>query len=177
MAVAPRTYAKAFFDAAKDKGRLDAVREALGDFVAALHDVPELGALLRNPQLDPATKAEALGEILAGSDELVLNFLRVVAVRGRGGEIEDIAREFEFFYAAEMQLLNVELTTAYDLSDEDAREIVAQIEKASGRTVEATRSVDRSLIGGIVLTAGSLRVDSSVRGRLTRLRQELATRS
>jgi F-type H+-transporting ATPase subunit delta len=76
-----------------------------------------------------------------------------------------------------MKVLNVELTTAYELSDTDAQEIVDQIEKASGRAVEATRRVDRNLIGGIVLTAGSLRVDSSVRGRLNRLRHELATRS
>jgi F-type H+-transporting ATPase subunit delta len=177
VAVVSRTYAQALFEAANETSRLDEVREDLGDFVASLRDVPELGAMLRNPQLDPATKAEALGEILAGSEELVRNFLRVVALRGRGAEIEEIAREFEALYAAEQQVLNVDLTTAFELSDKEAREIVSQIEKASGRTVEATRRVDAGLIGGIVLRAGSLRVDSSVRGRLNRLRQELATRS
>lgn len=177
MAVASRTYAKALFEAAKDKERLDEVREDLTDFVAMLHDVPELGALLRNPQLDPTMKAEALAEILAGSQELLRNFLRLIAEKGRGSEIEEIAQEFEVLYAADRGLLNVELTTAYDLSDEEAREIMAQIEKASGRTVEASRSVDPHLIGGLVVRAGSLRVDSSIRGRLNRLRQELATRS
>ena len=49
------------------------------------------------------------------------------------------------------------------------------IEKASGRKVQATRSVDPELIGGIVLQAGSMRLDASVRGRLDRLRQELVT--
>ena len=105
------------------------------------------------------------------------NFLRVVALRGRGADIDDIAREFMALYAAEKKILNVELTTAYELSDSEAQEIVDKIETASGRTVEARRSVDDELIGGLVLTAGSLRVDSSVRGRLNRLRQELATRS
>ena len=56
-------------------------------------------------------------------------------------------------------------------------EVVGQIEQASGRTVEATRNVDPSLIGGMILQAGSLRVDASVRGRLERLRRELATTS
>jgi F-type H+-transporting ATPase subunit delta len=177
MAVVARTYAQALFDAAKDAGRLDAVREELVDFVSMLRQVPGLGAMLRNPQLDPITKAETLAEILGASEELVRNFLRVVALRDRGGDIDDIAREFEALYAAEKKILNVELTTAYDLSDKEAQEILDQIEKASGRSVEARRSVDRNLIGGLVLTAGSLRVDSSVRGRLNRLRQELATRS
>jgi F-type H+-transporting ATPase subunit delta len=175
MAVVSRTYAQALFDLAKEQGRLDVVREELTDFVATLHEVPELDALLRNPQLDPATKSDVLDEVLADSDQLVRNFLRVVAARGRGGQIEEIVREFDALYSAEEQVLNVELATAYELSDEDAREIISQIEKASGRTVEARRSVEPDLIGGIVLKAGSLRVDSSVRGRLNRLRRELAT--
>ena len=177
MAVVSRTYAQALFDAAENAGRLDEVREELDDFVAMLREVPELGGMLRNPQLDAATKADTLAEILGASEELIRNFLRVVALRGRGGDIDDIAREFDALYAAEKKVLNVELTTAHELSDKEAQEILDQIEKASGRSVEATRSVDGNLIGGLVLTAGSLRVDSSVRGRLNRLRQELATRS
>jgi F-type H+-transporting ATPase subunit delta len=177
VSVAHRTYARALFQAAKEKGRLAKVREELGDFTAAINEVPELDALLRNPQLDPATKSEVLDKLTTDSDELVRNFLRVIAARGRGGQIEEIAREFDALYAVEERVLNVELTTAYDLSDDDAREIVSQIEKASGRTVEARRSVEPDLIGGIVLKAGSLRVDSSVRGRLNRLRRQLATRS
>ena len=70
----------------------------------------------------------------------------------------------------------VELTTAFELSDDEAASIVAKIEQASGRTVEATRKVDPELVGGMILQAGSLRVDASVRGRLERLRHELVTR-
>jgi ATP synthase F1 delta subunit len=177
VAVVARTYARALFASAKEQDRLDEVRQELDDFVTALREVPELGALLRNPQLDSRTKAEALDRVLADADEVVRNFLRLVTEKGRGPQIEEIAREFDALYDAEQQILSVELTTAYELSDEDARGIVQQIEGASGRTVEATRSVDPNLIGGIVLKAGSLRVDSSVRGRLTRLRRELAARS
>jgi F-type H+-transporting ATPase subunit delta len=177
MAVVSRTYATARFEAAQDKGRLEAVHDELDEFVTALQEVPELAALLRNPQLDPQTKAAALDGVLAEADEILRNFLRVVTEKGRSAQIEEIAREFQALYAAEQQVLNVELTTAFELSDADAQDIVGQIEKASGRTVEATRSVDPKLIGGIVLTAGSLRVDSSVRGRLERLRRELVTRT
>jgi F-type H+-transporting ATPase subunit delta len=175
--VVSRTYATALFEAAVDEDKLETVREQLDDFVTALHEVPELDALLRNPQLDPQTKAEALAAVLGEADEILSNFLRVVTEKGRGGQIEEIAREFQALYAEEQQILNVELTTAFELSDEEAGTIARQIEQASGRTVEATRSVDPKLIGGIVLTAGSLRVDSSVRGRLERLRRDLVTRT
>jgi F-type H+-transporting ATPase subunit delta len=142
-----------------------------------VRDVPALRSVLRNPQLDPRAKADLLQELLGDADELVRNFLRLTAEKGRIGEIEEIAREFDRRVDAEERRLKLELTTAYELSDEDARGIVKQIEQATGRTVEATRVVDPSLIGGLVLQADSLRLDASVRGRLERLRHELVTRS
>ena len=153
------------------------MREELGDFVAAIEEVPELRELLRNPQVDPRARAAALDDVLGDADELLRNFLRLLSAKGRSGQIEEIHEEFERLAAAEERRLEVELTTAHLLSDEDERHIVEQIERASGLKVEATRNVDPDLIGGVVLQAGSLRVDASVRGRLERLRHELVTRS
>ena len=96
-----------------------------------------------------------------------------MAEKGRAGELEEIAQEFERLMAREERRLTVELTTARELTDDEAQAIVAQIEKAAGRKVEATRTVDPALLGGIVLQAGSYRADASVRGRLERLRQTL----
>jgi F-type H+-transporting ATPase subunit delta len=129
--------------------------------------------VLRNPQFDSSTKASILTD-LAGDDEpLFKNFLHLVAEKERAGELEEIAKEFERLIAREERRLDVELITARELTDEEADAIVSQIEKAAGRKVDATRSVDPELVGGIVLQAGSYRADASVRGRLERLRQEL----
>ncbi|MGH3072708.1 MAG: ATP synthase F1 subunit delta [Gaiellaceae bacterium] len=177
MAVSHRMYARSLFQAARDAGKLDDVHEQLGDFAAAIGDVPELRRLLENPELDPQQKAGVLGEILGDADELVRNFVLLVSEKGRAGEIEEIYAELDALVAAEQRRLLVELTTAYELSDAEAASIVEQIEQSSGRTVEATRTVDPSLIGGIVLQVGSHRLDASVRGRLSRLRHELVTRS
>jgi F-type H+-transporting ATPase subunit delta len=138
--------------------------------------VPELRALLEDPEIDHRAKQAALGELLGDTDELVRNFLLVVVDKGRAAELASIYEEFAALVAADEGRLEVELTTAYELSDEEAREILAQIEKASGRQVDATRNVDPTIIGGFILQVGSMRVDASVRGRLKRLRQELAKR-
>jgi F-type H+-transporting ATPase subunit delta len=149
------------------------VNEALSDFATAIEQTPELRAVLRNPQLESTAKASILAD-LAGDDEpLFTNFLLLTAEKGRAGELEDIAKEFERLMAREERRLSVELTTARELTDDEAQGIIGQIEKAAGRTVEATRSVDPKLLGGIVLQAGSYLVDASVRGRLERLRQTL----
>jgi F-type H+-transporting ATPase subunit delta len=173
VAVAHRIYAEALFGAAREGGRLAEVHEALADFAAAVEESAELRAVLRNPQIEPATKARILGD-LAGADEpLFTNFLHLVAEKGRAGELEEIAKEFERLMAREERRLSVELTTARELTEAEADAILQQIEQAAGRKVEATRRVDPALVGGIVLQAGSYRVDASVRGRLERLRQEL----
>ena len=176
MAVAHRIYAEALFDAAKEGGRLAPVNEALTDFAAALKETPELRAVLRNPQLESTAKASILRDLAGDEEPLFSNFLQLVAEKGRAGELEDIAREFERLMAREERRLTVELTTARELSDEEAELIVRQIEQTAGRSVEATRKVDPSLVGGIVLQAGPLLADASVRGRLERLRQELVKR-
>ena len=176
MAVAHRMYARAFFQAARDEGRLDVAHEQLGDFVAALTAVPELRSALANPELDAREKSAIVQEILGDADELVRNFVLLTIEKGRAGGLEQIQEELDALVAAEQGRLNVELTTAIELSDEEASAILRQIEQSSGRSVEATRKVDPDLIGGIVLQAGSLRVDASVKGRLENLRHELARR-
>ncbi|HEX2045888.1 MAG TPA: ATP synthase F1 subunit delta [Gaiellaceae bacterium] len=177
MAVAHRVYAEALLAAAGERGRLAEVREELADFVAAVEGSGELRGLLRNPQIEPHVKRDALAAALGEADELVRNFLLLVAEKGRIAEIAEIQAELERLIAREARVLELELTTAVELSDEDAARVVRQIEDASGRRVEASRRVDPSLIGGIVVQAGSQRLDASVRGRLNQLRHELTARS
>ena len=154
------------------------MRTELSDLAAAIGEVPELEALLENPETESRVKGDVLQQILGDADELVRNFTRIVVEKGRAGEIREIAAELETLVAEQARVLDVEVTTATELSDADFTRIVADIEKRSGRAVQASRSVDPDLIGGIVLQAGSMRLDASVRGRLDRLRQELAnTRS
>jgi F-type H+-transporting ATPase subunit delta len=176
MAVAHRVYAEALLAAAGENGRLAEVREDLAEFAAAVESSEELRSFLRNPQIEPHVKRDALAALLADADELVRNFLLLLAEKGRIAEIEEIHSEFERLIAQEARVLELELTTAVELSDEEAAQLVRRIEGAAGRRVEATRRVNPDILGGIVVQAGSRRLDASVRGRLNRLRQELTAR-
>src|SRR5205823_4881828 len=112
VAVAHRIYADALFQAALEQDRLDSVREDLGDFVAAVEAVPQLEALLTNPELDRAQRRAALEGVLEGADELVRNFVLLIAEKNRAAEIGEIFREFERLVAQQERRLEVELTTA-----------------------------------------------------------------
>jgi F-type H+-transporting ATPase subunit delta len=174
MALAHRIYAKALFEAGQDEGKLDEVHAQLQQLRDAFANAPDLAGLLENPEIESRVKAQVLTDVAQGADELVINFLRLIAEKGRAAELADIVDELDVLVAAEERILDVELTTATELSDEEFGRILGRIETASGRTVQAERKVDPNLIGGIVLQAGSMRLDASVRGRLDRLRNDLA---
>jgi len=149
------------------------VHEQLQQLRRAFEAAPDLAALLENPELDSRLKADILVQVAEGSDEIVVNFLRLIAEKGRAAELGDIVDELDALVAQEQRILDVELTTAAVLTDDEFDRILGQIESASGRKVQAERKVDPDLIGGIVLQAGSMRLDASVRGRLERLRNDL----
>jgi F-type H+-transporting ATPase subunit delta len=176
MAVAHRTYARALFEAAKEEGRLERVQEELGDFAASVGEVEQLRSVLESPELESRTKAGLIDDVLGKADPLVRNFVRLLVEKGRAAELAEIAREFEALVAREQGILDVELTTAVELSQKDFDQLVERVGKASGRKVRASRAVDPSLVGGLVLQVGSRRMDASIRGRLDRLQQELTTR-
>jgi F-type H+-transporting ATPase subunit delta len=173
LAVAHRVYAEAFLEAAQEEKRLDAVRTQFDEFAAAVAGSEELRRFLRNPQLELQAKRAALEDMLTGSDELFLNFVRLLLEKDRIAEVEDVHEEWTRLLARQERILELELQTAVELSDQEAANVVEQIEKASGRKVVASRTVDPDLIGGLVVQAGSVRLDASVRGRLEQLREEL----
>jgi F-type H+-transporting ATPase subunit delta len=152
------------------------VHADLGKLRDAIAGSEELGAVLENPEVDSRVKADVLARIAEGSDECVINFVRLLAEKGRAAQLGAMADEFDALVAGEERILDVEITTAHELSEAEFGRILGRIEQASGRKVQGSRSVDADLIGGLVLQAGSMRVDASVRGRLERLRNELTTR-
>jgi F-type H+-transporting ATPase subunit delta len=163
------------YEAAQDEGKLELVHGQLQQLRTAVQDVDELRTLLENPEVDSRVKGDLLARVAQGADDRVVNFVRLIAEKGRAAELAEIADELDALVAAQERTLDVELITAHELSDASFDKVVSQIESASGRKVQATRSVDPNLIGGLVLQAGSMRLDASVRGRLERLRHELST--
>jgi ATP synthase F1 delta subunit len=161
------------FEAAQERGKLETVQEQLGLLRGAVTSVDDLRLMLENPEIDSRVKQDVLAQIAQGSDESVVNFVKLLAEKGRAAELGEVADEFDALVAEEQRILDVHLTTAHELSDKEFQKILGSIEQASGRKVHAERHVDPDLIGGLVLQAGSMRLDASVRGRLERLRHDL----
>src|SRR5206468_775057 len=104
-------------------------------------EVAELAAVIETPEFDAAGKAGLVGAGLEGADELVRNVVQLAIEKGRERELREIASAYNALLKEELGFLKVDLVTAVQLSPEEARPIVDQIGRATGRTVEASMKV------------------------------------
>ena len=171
----PGRYASALYDLAKDRDLTAAVEGDLANLDQATRESPELAALLRNPQVsrDAAAKAiEGVAQVL-GVSELTRNFLGVLAQNRRLGHLPEVARAYATIAAAARGEVTAKVTTAHALNDEQRRELAAKLKAREGRDVKIDASVDPEILGGLVVTIGSRRVDGSLRTRLNSLAQAM----
>ena len=168
-------YASALFELASEAGFVSAVESDLETLADALRESGELRALIRNPEVS----REALGRVLGGLGEtlklsdLARNFLGVLAQNRRVAELPAAIRAFQSIAAAQRGEVGAEVASAHPLTDEQLATLEGKLRVREGRTVKLTTRVDPDLLGGLVVTIGSQRIDSSIRSRLNSLAQAM----
>ena len=168
-------YASALFELASESGNVTAVEADLEKLAAALGESDDLRSLIRNPKIS----RDALGRVLAGLgdplklDALTRNFLGVLAENRRVGELPAVIRAFQAIAAAQRGEVTADVATAHPLTADQLSAIEQKLRAREGRTVKVRTSVDPELLGGIVVTIGSQRVDNSIRTRLNSLAQAM----
>jgi F-type H+-transporting ATPase subunit delta len=169
-----QVYARSLFDAAKEHGKLDVLREQLGQFAAALQDKRELQVFFFSPYFSTQEKQDALQRLLVDPDELLVNFLELLIENHRMPVVFRIRHAFEHLWEQENRLLPVEITSAIELDDATTGSVAQRIGESTGRRVTLTTRVDPSIIGGIVVRVGNSILDASIRNRLEQLRRYVA---
>ena|SRR5436189_6003349 len=169
-----RVYAEALFEVAVEQGKLDVIREELGEFADAVAENRDLQVFLFSPYFSSAEKRDGIGRALSGAEPEFVNFLELVAEKHRMPAVFRIRRRFDELWARENRQLEVRLTSAVALEPEIVKRVGAEIERQTDRKIELSSEVDESIIGGLVLQVGNMVLDASVRNKLERLRKEVA---
>ena len=168
-----RPYAKAAFEFASAAKQNDAWSNMLA-LSAAFVESPEVIAQLRNPALTRDRKAEVLVQLCAeGIDESFRNFVVALGENDRLELLPTVRDQFEMLKAEAERSLDVEVETAHELSAEQLQTLAAVLSKRLDRTVQPTPIVNPALIGGLIIRAGDLVIDGSVRGKLNQLAEAL----
>ena len=169
-----QVYARSLFQVAKENDELDEVQEQLGEFADALDESRDLQVFFFSPYFSSAEKKDGIEKVVDGGNEHFVNFLQLVAERHRMPAVFRMRREFDRMWREENRLLEVRITSAVELDEDLVRSIGSRIEEQTGQRIDLDANVDPDVIGGLVLRVGNMVLDASVRGRLERLRREVA---
>ena len=172
------TYAEALFEAARERDELEEVLDDLKEFVNALEESEELRLFFYGGQIPEREKRRAIDALTEGMALSTRNFLKVLSDNGREEILEEVLLRYEELVKEHLGKVEVEVTTAVELSEEEVGRINERLGRLlEGREVILDTSVDPDILGGAVFRFGGRRVDSSVRGQLLSLREEMLERS
>lgn len=149
----------------------------LNDFAAAWHESPDLREIFLDPSFPAARKVAILDKL---NERLQLsrhirNFVAVLINHDRLSGFAEILSAFHSEMNTRLNIAEVEVTSARKLDDTERKSLEAHAANITGSAIHAKFREDASLVGGVILKIGSTVYDDSVRGRLDRLREQLAT--
>ena len=173
LATLARPYANAAFDVARGSAQLSVWARFLGLMAAATAE-PKLHTLIGSPSVKATRKAEIISG-LCGDDvtDVVSRFVRVLAENKRLALLPNIFAQFEALRAQEEKSLDVEVVSAFEMSDAEMQALTVALKTRFDRDVRLESSVDASLLGGAIIRAGDTVIDGSIRGKMKKMTETL----
>jgi len=165
-------YATALFDLAKEQGALDQVAGDLTSVGKLLTESPDLTRLVRSPVFSAEDQSRAMTAVLdkAGVSGLTQNFVKLIARNRRLFSLTDMIRDFATLYARTKNQVTAEVTSAQPLTDAQAGQLLDSLKASLNKDVQLVAKVDASILGGLIVKAGSRMIDSSIKTKLNSLK-------
>jgi F-type H+-transporting ATPase subunit delta len=166
-------YAKSLIDLAVENKSLEETKKDMELFTHTLRVNHELQAILANPIIPQQKKKNILTSIFGGKvSKISESFFNIMIDKSRSEILYATAKEFANQYNIIKNIVKATVVSATPLSDDNRKKIVAELQQATGGTIELHTRVDAKLIGGFVLTVGDRQVDTSLSSSLNRLKQD-----
>ncbi|MBC2888958.1 ATP synthase F1 subunit delta [Senegalimassilia anaerobia] len=171
-------YAAVLFDGAFEAGGRDAVLEVRDQMVRVAESMRtnmELSVALSDPGYTPEQRAELARNVFAGCNPVLLDVLAVLAERGDAALLPRVLESFAEQLQSKLNVCVVDVTTAVELDDDLRRIITEKAEADLDTNVVLRESVDKSILGGIIMSTNGKRIDASVVSQLDHARNVLKT--
>jgi F-type H+-transporting ATPase subunit delta len=174
LATIARPYAEALFRVAKS-GNLSAWSGLVSE-MAQVAALPDVKALAENPKVSDQQIADTFISVLKSPVTAeAKNFVGMLVENGRLTLLPEIGAQFHALKNAQEGAADAEITSAFEMSDAQVKELVATLEKKFGRKLNPSVTVDGSLIGGVRVVVGDEVLDTSVRAKLQQMHVALAS--
>ncbi len=170
---AAAVYARALHAAAVGAGRVREVDHDLKRFMEALAENVVLLRALINPELPAVAKKRIIAQMMDGAEPLARNGLLVLVDNRRLELLQDLQLSYAELAAVDERILDIDVTTAVPLGEDERSDLEKRISTALGQTARVSATVDPDIIGGLVLRARGVLLDASIKRRLQELRRSL----
>ena len=169
-----RPYAKAAFQAASESDSLQFWADQLV-LLGSISVDPKVVDAITSSTLDAASQVSTLVD-LVGSDlsGAVNNFLHILAENKRLLLLPSVAELFVELKANLERSVEVNISTAFALDDTTETKLTQALKEKLQRDIQVHTNVDKSLLGGVVVRAGDIVIDGSVKGRLAKLAEAMS---
>jgi F-type H+-transporting ATPase subunit delta len=170
-----RPYAKAAFEVAVHGGDLQTWSDMLG-LLAKVVSNRTVSRALASPSLTSEQQAQVLIDLCG--DEINTtgqNFIKVLSENKRLTLLPEIVELFDKLKAEQERTIDVEISTAFPLASDLEKKLAQSIKAKLNRDVKIHSEINKDLIGGIVIRAGDLVIDDSVRSKLHRLAEAMGS--
>lgn len=173
VAALARPYAEAVFLMAEEKGQLDQWSDMLG-FLSLVMCNEQVKKLTDNPKLSSSALEDAMVDICSGQmDDQGLNLVKLLIKNNRLPLAGEIASQYEIKKAEKSGVIDVNVTSAFPMSDSDKTELASSLSGSFGKKVTISVKEDASLIGGMIIRAGDKVIDGSLSGQIQQLAKQL----
>ena len=134
-----------------------------------------LVGIFENPAIPALQKVEILDKLNAKLklQKELRNLIAVLISNGRISNVKEVAEAYRLLLQQQSGIRPAEIVTARELDAKEREALVAEIAKLAGSQINASFTLDKSILGGTVVRIGSTVYDGSVRGRLDRLKEAL----
>jgi len=177
MAAFVSRYAQAFLDVVTSrKLDTDAIGRQWSDLLGTWDGSAELREFFINPAIPARQKIEFLDKLNArlGLQKELRNLVAVLIEHDRIAEVHEVEQSYRKLLQERLGIQQAQIVTARELGKQERSELEARVAEMAGSRIEASFELDASILGGTVVRIGSTVYDGSVRGRLERLKEELA---
>ena len=170
-----KKYAEALFSLSTSENKEERLR-ILGEWVKLINDIPEMLELINNPSFQEWDRNGLLCDTMqqfCPGDQIMMDFIMELAANKRLAELPAIVNDYRDLLRKEKGITAVEVSSAFEITDEEKTELTTEMLQALGCAVEVSWLVKPELIGGLVIKIGDSVIDNSLQGALARMQRDL----
>ncbi len=169
-----RKLTKALFASCQPEA-LSSIADTLDALSQAWNNDPMITSFFGNPAVILDNKKQVLNSLLAELDNTAVfnNFANILLDSSKLNLLPEIALEFRSLYNHFLKSLELSITTASDISEQEKEEVVKYLKQNFGSTVQVEWQSNPEIIGGFVVKSGDQLLDSSISGALEKIKISL----